>query len=184
MDVPSTRTERRFADLDLAGYACYVVALWGLAIVVRGAVATVCLGCAPSHPAGRDAIVTGTLVLTACTVAVWARGARVAASAIVAPGIVASAAAIAVPAVPLALAGLVVMPWSIAASRAAIRDARPREVSAATWAFATTVALGSLGTAPAAAAAGGIVLACALAAPDAIGLRLPRVPDVVPDGLA
>ncbi len=154
MDVPSTRADRRLADLDLAGFACYVVVRWGLAIVIRGAVAAVCLGCAPSHAAGRDLIVTGTLLLAACTVAVWGRGARVAASLIVAPGIVASVAVIAAPAVPLALLGLAVMPWSIAAWRAAIRDARPREVSAATWAVAATAA---------------------------IGPRLPRVPDVVPD---
>jgi hypothetical protein len=182
MDARYPRTPRSLADLDLGGLACFVLALWGLAVVVRGAAMASCPGC-ESATTGRALVVTGTLLLAVSSIVVWTRGSRVAASVIAAPGLIVSVALVAVPGVPLHLLGLALVPWAIAAARGAVRDARPLEITAAIWVFGLTAVVGAAGTGLAAAAAAGGVVACALATPELLVLHLPSVPDVVPDDL-
>ena len=134
MDTPNPRTPGSLADLDLGGLACFVLTLWGLVVVVRGAVIATCPGCV-SATMGRALVVTGTLLLAASSIVVWTRGSRVAASAIAGPGLIASVALVAVPGVPLHLLGLALVPWAIAGARGAIRNARPREIAVAVWVF-------------------------------------------------
>ena len=182
MDARYPRTPRSLSDLDLGGLACFVLALWGLAVVVRGAVMATCPGC-ESATMGRALVVTGTLLLAASSIVVWTRGSRVAASAIAGPGLIALVGLVVVPGAPLHLLGLALMPWAIAAARGAVRNARPREIAAAVWVFGLTAVVGAAGTGLAAATAAGVVVACALATPEVLVFHLPSVPDVVPDDL-
>ena len=182
MDTPNPHTPGSLADLDLGGLACFVLTLWGLVVVVRGAVIATCPGCV-SATMGRALVVTGTLLLAASSIVVWTRGSRVAASAIAGPGLIASVALVAVPGVPLHLLGLALVPWAIAAARGAIRNARPREIAVAVWVFGLTAVVGAAGTGLGAAAAAGVVVACALATPSTFVFHLPRMPDFVPEDL-
>ena len=70
---------------------------------------------------------------------------------------------IVVPGVPLHLLGLAIVPWSLAAARGGVRNARPREINAAIWAFALTAVVGASASGLGAVAAVGVVVACALA---------------------
>ena len=141
-----------------------------------------CPGCASSAP-GLDLVVAGTLLLADSSIVVRTRGSRVAASAIAGPGVIVLVALVVVPGVPLHLLGLALVPWAIAAARGAVRDARPREIAAAIWVFGLTAFVGAAGTGLGAAAAAGVVVACALATPEVLVFHLPSVPDVVPDDL-
>jgi hypothetical protein len=182
MDVSLPRPPRALGGLDLGGLANLVLAMWGLAVVVRGSAIAACPGC-HSTVGGRDLVVTGTLWLAVAAVVVWGRGCRLAASAIVAPGLVASIALVAAPTVPLHLLGLGLAPWAIAAARAAVRRARPREIGAAIWAFGLSAVAGAAGTGFGSALAAAVVVACALATPNVLAFRLPTVPDTVPEDL-
>lgn len=182
MDARLPHTPHSLADLDLGGLACFVLAMWGLAVIVHGAALGACPGC-ESLQAGRALVITGTLLLACPSIVAWTRGVRLMASMIAAPGLVTSIALLGVPGVPLHLLGLVLAPWAIAAARGAVRNARPREIAAAVWFFGLTAVVGAAGTGPGAVAAAGVVVACALATPSTFVFHLPRVPDFVPDDL-
>lgn len=182
MHAPPSGSSRLLAGLDLGGLRCFVLAMWGLAVIVHGAVLAACPGCESSQ-VGRALVMTGTLVLACVSIVAWARGIRLAASMIAVPGLMTTIVLIVVPGVPLHLLGLAIVPWSLAAARGGVRNARPREINAAIWAFALTAVVGASASGLGAVAAVGVVVAYALATPSALVFHLPSVPHVVPDDL-
>lgn len=173
---------RRTAAVDLGGLACLVVAMWALVVIVRGAVLAACPGCEGAG-SGRALVITGTLMLMCVSIVAHARGARVAAAILMAPGLLASTGLVLWPNVPLHLLGLAVIPWALTAAKGVVRAPRPGEIVAAIWTFGLTAVVGASTSGIGAVAAVGAIVVCALAAPATAVLHMPHVPDVVPDDL-
>ena len=173
---------RRFAGVDLAGLACFVVTMWALAVLVRGAVLAACPGCDGSR-SGRALVITATLILLCVAIVAHARGIPTAAAILVVPGLIASTGLVLWPGVPLHLLGLTAIPWSLAAVKGAVRLSRPGEITAAIWTFGLIAVVGASASGIGAVTAAGAIVVCALAAPASTVFHMPRVPDVVPDDL-
>jgi hypothetical protein len=168
MEATAPRPLHPFDAVDFGGLGNFVLALWGSAVVVRGAVVAACPGC-HTPVAGPDLVMTGTLLLAVSSILVWARGGRLMVAAIVAPGVATTIALVLVPQVPLHVMGLALVPSAIVASRSAIRMAGPRAIAGATWVFGLTALVAASATGLVSAAAAGVVVVCVLAMPGSPG---------------
>jgi hypothetical protein len=168
MEATAPRPLHPFDAVDFGGLGNFVLALWGSAVVVRGAVVAACPGC-HTPVAGPDLVMTGTLLLAVSSILVWARGGRLMVAAIVAPGVATTIALALVPQVPLHVMGIALVPWAIVASRSAIRMAGPRAIAGATWVFGLTALVAASATGLVSAAAAGVVVVCVLAMPGSPG---------------
>jgi hypothetical protein len=180
MEATAPRPLHPFDAVDFGGLGNFVLALWGSAVVVRGAVVAACPGC-HTPVAGPDLVMTGTLLLAVSSILVWARGGRLMVAAIVAPGVATTIALVLVPQVPLHVMGLALVPSAIVASRSAIRTAGPRAIAGATWVFGLTALVAASATGLVSAAAAGVVVVCVLAMPGLLVVRRPFVRRARPD---
>lgn len=160
--------------------AAFLVALWGLAIVGRGAIAA---SMAPHGVDGPRIVAVGSVLLFVASGFLWTRLFRRAALVVVLPSVVAMAACVLTPDLPFAALALPLMPAACAAAGVAMGQRGGSDRRLVLWLFGITAVLGAPGTGMFALMAAMFVVVCGLLGPDPSRFAVPSIP-AVPDDVS
>jgi hypothetical protein len=169
---------RHLRAVDLGGMAAFLVALWGLALVCRGAIAT---SMAPHGIDGPRIVAVGSLLLFIAAGFLWTRLFRRAALVLVVPGIVALSTCVLTPGLPFAALALPAVPMACAAAGVAMGPRGGSDRRLVLWLFGITAVLGAPGTGAFALMAAMFVMVCGLLGPDPSRYAIPSIPPVPDD---
>jgi hypothetical protein len=171
MDASLRRSRRSLEDPDFPGIVAFLVSLWGLALVVRGAYASLCPGCS-SVPEVRRFVFVGSLLIVAVSVWLAIGGRRVPAAVAAVPAVVASVAAIFLPGTAFAALALPAVPIACSAAGVCVLARAERDRSIVIWVFALSAVLGAAGAGFVGFAAAMTVVVSAILGPDPLRLLL------------
>jgi hypothetical protein len=160
--------------------AVFLVSLWGLAIVCRGAVAS---STAPHEVDGPRIVFVGSVLLLVAAGYLWTHWFRRAAIVVAAPGLVAMAACLLTPGIPLAILALPAVPAACAAAGVAMGPRAETDRRLVLWLFAISAVLGAPGTGAFALMAALFVVVCGFLGPDAGRFAVPSI-SAVPDDVS
>ncbi len=160
--------------------AAFLAALWGLAIVCRGAIAS---SMAPHGVDGPRIVAVGAVLLFIAAGFLWTRWFRRAAVVVVLPGILAMTACVLAPGLPFAALSLPAVPAACAAAGVAMGPRGEADRLLVLWLFAITALLGAPGTGGFALMAAMFVVVCGFLGPDANRFAIPSIP-AVPDDVS
>lgn len=165
MDASLHRSRRSLGPPDFAGIVGFLIALWGFALVVRGAYASICPGC--SDPAEvRRFVLVGSLLIGGTAVWLTIRGRRMPAALTAVPAVIATAAALFLPETAFAALALPTVPIACAAAGVCVIGQSDRDRSIVLWLFALSSVIGATGTGFLSLAASMTVVVSAILGPD------------------